>query len=119
MSQPIIPYALEEGYCKNFFIEVSNNNHSLNSLKDNMTETKRLPTLGEYRVGLTFNPSNNEYVEIFKRETAKLIDLANECSQATDNPEAKRLWALAMTHFEDAAMWSVKAATKPPFEILK
>jgi hypothetical protein len=29
----------------------------------------------------------------------------------TDDPEIRRLWALAMTAYEEAAMWAVKAAT--------
>jgi len=77
-----------------------------------MEQTQRQLTLGEYRVGVTFNPSQNEYVEIFKRETAKLIDLLNESSQVNDNTEAKRAFSLAMTNYEDAAMWAVKAFTK-------
>jgi len=76
-----------------------------------MTETKQL-TFGESRVGVTFNPNQNEYVEIIKRQTAGLIDLLNDNSQASDNPEAKRAYSVAMTNFEDACMWAVKAATK-------
>jgi hypothetical protein len=29
------------------------------------------------------------------------------------DPEENRLWALAMTAYEEAAMWAVKAATMP------
>jgi hypothetical protein len=46
-----------------------------------------------------------------KRYTADLIDICHSESGKTDDPEAKRLWALAMTHYEDAAMWAVKGAT--------
>lgn len=69
-------------------------------------------TFGEKRVGVTFNPSQNEYVEIFKRETAKLIDLLNESAEVNLNQEAKRCFSLAMTTYEEAAMWAVKAVTK-------
>lgn len=67
-------------------------------------------TLGEYRVGITFNPGGNEMVDKIKRATADLIDLIDTIDQPT---EAMRLKALALTHIEDGAMWAVKAATKP------
>jgi hypothetical protein len=35
----------------------------------------------------------------------------NPQTAAAPNPEIIRLWSLAQTHFEDAAMWAVKAAT--------
>lgn len=73
-------------------------------------------TLGEYRVGITFNPGNNRDVADIKRITATLIDLCGSIQDQADNPEVKRLLALAMTHYEDAAMWFVKAVTKPPRE---
>ncbi len=71
------------------------------------------PTLGESRVRISFNPSANQLVEEIKRKTAELIDLCDEQYTKGDpkGVEAGRLWHLAMTHFEDAAMWAVKAAT--------
>lgn len=74
-----------------------------------------MTTLGEYRVGITFNPGNNPAVNDVKRRAADLIDWcedqrANGCA---DNQEAQRLLSLAQTHIEDAAMWAVKAVTKP------
>lgn len=71
-------------------------------------------TIGEYRVGITFNPSSNSHVNEIKRRAADLIDYLNDWN-AGDNPEAARLVALAMTHIEDAAMWGVKAVTKEPY----
>lgn len=68
------------------------------------------PTLGEARVRLQFNPSGDDLVSQIKQKTAELIDLCAERKQH-NNPEESRLWALAMTHYEDAAMWAVKAAT--------
>ncbi len=70
-------------------------------------------TLGEYRVGITFNPGGSEMVNNLKRAAADLIDLVDTIDGA-DNPEVARLKALASTHIEDAAMWAVKAATKTP-----
>lgn len=71
-------------------------------------------TIGEYRVGITFNPGGNEMVDKLKRAAADFIDLVETIK--SDVPEANRLKALAMTHAEDAAMWAVKAATKPSME---
>jgi len=68
-------------------------------------------TKGEYRVGITFNPSNDDQVARIKRAAADLIDLIDEVP-ARDG-EVARLKALALTDVESAAMWAVKAATKP------
>jgi ribosomal protein L11 len=73
-------------------------------------------TTGEYRVGITFNPGGNPTVNVIKTAAAALIDQAKAIADGSDNPEVKRLAALAMTHFEDGAMWAVKAVTKPPLE---
>jgi hypothetical protein len=58
-------------------------------------------TLGEERVRV---------VDQLKQKTAELINLCDARSNGK-GPEEKRLWALAMAHYEDAAMWAVKAAT--------
>lgn len=81
-------------------------------------------TKGEYRVGINFNPSADDMVGKIKRAAADLIDLieaipnriADQHGGETDDVRAAergRLKALAQTHIEDAAMWAVKAATKP------
>lgn len=75
-------------------------------------------TKGEYRVGITFNPSNEDMVGQIKRKAADLIDLIGTipvASIAVDGQyiEVVRLKALAQTEVESAAMWAVKAATKP------
>lgn len=73
-------------------------------------------TKGEYRVGINFNPAGADTVNKIKRAAADLIDLI-ESITASDGGEqyneVARLKALAQTHVEDAAMWAVKAATKP------
>lgn len=74
----------------------------------------RQTTLGEYRVGITFNPSGNAIVDEIKQKAAELIDLIEDIPSPII--EGTRLKALAMTHIEDAAMWAVKAATKKPRE---
>ena len=78
-------------------------------------------TKGEYRVGITFNPSNDDMVGKIKRAAADLIDLIDgveEHSAQLDMQfsEVRRLKALAQTEIESAAMWAVKAATKPAME---
>jgi predicted MarR family transcription regulator len=76
-------------------------------------------TLGEYRVGVTFNPGDNAHVDEIKRRTADLIDYINAIPKSEGEAtlgEFLRLMALASTHYEDAAMWAVKAVTKPARE---
>lgn len=76
-------------------------------------------TKGEYRVGISFNPSGDDMVGRIKRAAADLIDLIetvpSDRETAVGN-ERGRLKALAQTSVEDAAMWAVKAATKQPQE---
>jgi hypothetical protein len=80
-------------------------------------------TKGDYRVGVSFNPSGNDIVHQIKQQAADLIDLIDEIpslgaeteEQLVRAAEVARLKALAQTHIEDAAMWAVKAATKPAF----
>jgi len=74
-------------------------------------------TLGEYRVGTSFNPSASSVVDDIKRKAADLIDTIDRIQVTTDPPDAViRLKATAMTAVEDAAMWAVKAATKQSWE---
>ena len=72
-------------------------------------------TKGEYRVGISFNPSGDDMVGRIKRAAADLIDLIeampSDRESAVGN-ERGRLKALAQTEIESAAMWAVKAATK-------
>jgi hypothetical protein len=76
-------------------------------------------TKGEYRVGITFNPSNDDTVGKVKRAAANLIDLIDDIERHPAHldmrfNEINRLKALAQTAIEEGAMWAVKAATKPP-----
>lgn len=71
-------------------------------------------SLGEDRVRVKFNPSDDSLVSQLKQKTAELIDLCELHKLSQEVPpsgEVTRLWALAQTHYEDAAMWAVKAAT--------
>jgi hypothetical protein len=73
-------------------------------------------TKGEYRVGINFNPSADDMVGKIKRAAADLIDLIESITAnhgGDQYNEVTRLKALAQTDIESAAMWAVKAATKP------
>jgi hypothetical protein len=71
-------------------------------------------TYGEYRVGVTFNPSGNEHVNEIKRRAADLIDYIHSWNSG-DNPEANHLARRAIDTIDDAAMQAVKAVTKGEF----
>ena len=76
-------------------------------------------TKGEYRVGISFNPSGDDMVGQIKRAAADLIDLIETIPSDRDSAvgnERGRLKALAQTEIESAAMWAVKAATKQSME---
>ncbi len=77
-------------------------------------------SLGEMRVGISFNPGGHEQVNEIKRRAAELIDYVESQRPPKDQEqkfvghhnEVNRLISLAQTHLEDAAMWAVKAVTK-------
>lgn len=64
-------------------------------------------TEGEHRVGINFNPGGDLRVNEIKRMAADLIDFI-DCEG-----KDPRCSSLAMTAFEDGAMWAVKSVTKP------
>ena len=75
-------------------------------------------SIGGDRVRVKFNPSANGTVDRIKCTTAELIDICKREQDelyASASPqqqmEVGRLWSLAMTAYEEAAMWAVKAAT--------
>lgn len=76
----------------------------------------RSTSKGEYRVGISFNPSGNVYVDAIKTQAANLIDTIEAIPQpeGVETGEFRRLTAHAQTLVEDAAMNAVKAATKRP-----
>ena len=66
-------------------------------------------TIGELRVRTRFNPSNNDEVNQIKQKTAELINLID--SQKYRCEETNRLKSIAITTYEQAAMWAVKSLT--------
>lgn len=68
-------------------------------------------TYGEKAVGLTFNPSGDTAVTNTKKYYAQIIDDMNSLRSGTEDPEAKRLFSIAITEAQAAQMWAVKAIT--------
>jgi hypothetical protein len=75
-------------------------------------------TLGQYRVGVSFNPSRDTYVHKIKIAGAALIDLIDrlpptEGADSNALAEIARLRSIAITQIEGGLHFAVKAATKP------
>lgn len=75
-----------------------------------------MSTLGEKRVRTDFNVKSDEAVNVFKQQTAVLIDMLEGMREhgtqaEKENGEFHRLISIAQTAYEEAAMWAVKAAT--------
>ena len=68
-----------------------------------------MATLGEKRVVVNFNASNDNTVDRIKRLSADLIDLVD--GMPNGNSQAGRWKAEAMTCIETGAMYAVKGAT--------
>lgn len=68
-----------------------------------------MSTKGENRVRVNFNVSGDNMVDKIKEKSAELIDLV-ESIPGTEG-EIIRVKSLAMTEYESAAHWAVKAAT--------
>lgn len=78
-----------------------------------MEDTPQRPlTEGEYRVGINFNPSGDQQVNSIKNAAAFMIDALAPIAANPAHPGA-RCASIAMTEIESAAMWAVKAITKP------
>ena len=55
----------------------------------------------------SFNPTHDDRVTQVKEMTDSIIKFVRD--QAEDTPEGKRRAALAVTNYEQAAMWAVKS----------
>ena len=77
-------------------------------MKEN--EQRKL-TFGERACGVSFNPGGNPDVDSIKRQFAAIVDDLNDRRSASENPEVKRMLALAITDAQTAQMWAVKAVT--------
>lgn len=110
LHNPILAKYEQEVYPQ--LIQQSNQNQ--NSMESQVSDAEQKPfTFGQKRVGISFNPSGNPNVDQCKQLAADAIDHLKWLSDESSNQEAKRCFAEAMTLFESAAMWGVKAITKP------
>lgn len=66
-------------------------------------------SIGKRRVKVGFNPGDYSPATDLKLKTADLIDMIDGQTLVQGNRERARLIALAMTKYEEAAMWAVKA----------
>ena len=74
-------------------------------------EEQRELTFGEKAVGLGFNPDGYEAIHLIKQAYAAVIDNLDLHRGMTTDPEAKRLYSIAITEAQGAQMWAVKAIT--------
>ena len=74
-----------------------------------MNETPKPPvqSMGKHLVGVEFNPSKSNDVAKVKLAIADMMDYV---AAAGKDP---RCTSIAITKLEEAAMWAVKAMTKP------
>ena len=70
-----------------------------------------MQTFGQKAVGISFNPSNDSAVDRCKQMAANSIDQMNQLRSTTESQEVKRMASVAITEFQTAQMWAVKALT--------
>lgn len=80
-------------------------------LENKMSEEEQKQSYGQKAVGLSFNPSNDDKVNVIKSAYASLIDLLDNFRNSSTIPEQKRLASVAITEAQTAQMWAVKAVT--------
>lgn len=68
-------------------------------------------TFGERQAGITFNPSSLPEVDEIKLAYAALFDHHNDARNATDDPDKKRFYSMAISDLNTAQMLAVKAVT--------
>jgi hypothetical protein len=76
-----------------------------------MEQTNQPQTFGQKAVGLQFNPSNLDSVNVVKKHYADIIDDLQSLRTTSESPEVKRLCSVAITEAQGAQMWAVKALT--------
>lgn len=103
--------------CKYFDDKIVQLKKKLSVLRRVLSEKENQPmnAIGEKRVRVKFNPAQSGVVDEIKQKTAELINIcANFRIYSPDiskEREVNRLAEIAMTKYEEAAMWAVKAAT--------
>ena len=79
-----------------------------NNPQDNVEVESPVLTLGQKRVGFTFNPTENSTVKFYKKHFSELIDFLEE-TRANADSEKNRTISRAQTAAEDACMLAVKS----------
>lgn len=74
-------------------------------------QPQRPLTFGEKAVGFSFNPSGDPMVTAIKHNFANIITALDTARKASESPEVKRMYSVAITDAQAAQMWAVKAAT--------
>ena len=80
-------------------------------MPEQSTEQSRELTYGEMAVGLTFNPSGDETVNLLKQLYAQIIDVCDKMRKEAGQGEKGRLLSVAITEAQTAQMWAVKGTT--------
>lgn len=80
-------------------------------MSDEQGVSGHTPTFGERAVGLSFNPSGDATVHDLKACYAQVIDRAHALREQSQDPEVKRMAAIAITEAQTSQMWAIKAAT--------
>lgn len=75
------------------------------------TRSEKPLSKGQKRIGTGFNPSGIHEVNYYKEATAEAVDGLEPLVK--QGGEMGRCAAIAQTKFEEAAMWAVKAFTRP------
>lgn len=79
--------------------------------KETAPAVDRTLTFGEKAVGFSFNPSGDPMVTAIKHNFANIITALDTARKASESPEVKRMYSIAITDAQAAQMWAVKAAT--------
>lgn len=84
---------------------------SIACLNDEVKTRGELIQLACKAVGISFNPSNDSAVDRCKQMAANSIDQMHQLRSTTESQEVKRMASVAITEFQTAQMWAVKALT--------
>lgn len=79
--------------------------------KDTAPKEERALTFGEKAVRFSFNPDGDPAVTSIKHAFANIITGLDNARKASESPEVKRLYSIAITEAKAASMWAVEAAT--------
>lgn len=67
-------------------------------------------SIGEDR--MLYKGTAHPAIDVIRLKTAELINLCDAIAVSSEDGEVRRLAAIAMTNYEQAAMWAVKTASR-------